>query len=37
VGEIRDAVSAELGPVELSAVAEYLEVLARSGAVTFKK
>jgi hypothetical protein len=37
VGEIRDAVSAELGPLELSAVAEYLELLARSGAVTFKK
>ncbi|HEX3703436.1 MAG TPA: M28 family peptidase [Vicinamibacterales bacterium] len=37
VGEIRDAVSAELGPVELKAVAEYFDVLAKAGAVTFRR
>lgn len=37
VGEIRDAVSAEFVPVDVKAVAEYIEVLARAGAVTFKK
>jgi hypothetical protein len=37
VGEIRDAVSAEFEPVELNAVAEYVDALARAGAVTFKR
>ena len=37
VSEIRDAVSAEFEPVELEAVAEYLDLLARAGAVTFKR
>jgi aminopeptidase YwaD len=37
VGEIRDAVSAEFEPVELEAVAQYIDALARAGAVTFKK
>jgi aminopeptidase YwaD len=37
VSEIRDAVSAEFGPVPLAAVAEYLDLLARIGAVTFAK
>jgi len=37
VGEIRDAVSAELRPIDLRAVAEYLELLAKAGAVSFKK
>jgi hypothetical protein len=36
VSEIRDAVSAEYVPVPLPAVAEYLDVLARAGAITFK-
>jgi aminopeptidase YwaD len=36
VSEIRDAVSAEFEPVALKDVAEYLELLARAGAVTFK-
>src|SRR3954468_22997667 len=37
VSEIRDAVSAEFEPLELKAVAEYLDLLARAGAVTFKR
>jgi aminopeptidase YwaD len=37
VGAIRDAVSAEFEPIELRAVAEYLDLLASAGAVTFKK
>jgi hypothetical protein len=37
VGEIRDVVSAEFGPIELSMVAEYIDVLVRAGAVTFRK
>jgi hypothetical protein len=36
VSEIRDAVSAEFEPIELKAVAEYLDLLARTGAVRFK-
>ena len=36
ISEIRDAVSAEFEPVALEAVAEYLELLARAGAVSFK-
>jgi aminopeptidase YwaD len=36
VSEIRDAVSAEFEPIALSAVAEYLDVLARAGAITYK-
>jgi len=36
VSEIRDAVSAEFEPIPLSAVAEYLDVLARAGAITYK-
>jgi hypothetical protein len=37
VSDIRDAVSAEFEPLELNAVAEYLDLLARAGAVTFKR
>jgi hypothetical protein len=37
VGEIRDAVSAEFGPVDLAAVAEYLDVLAKAGAISYKR
>jgi len=36
VRDIRDAVSAEFEPVDLAAVTEYIELLARAGAVTFK-
>ena len=36
VGEIRDAVSAEFGPVDLSAVAEYLDLLAKAGAISYR-
>jgi hypothetical protein len=36
VSEIRDAVSAEFAPLDLKAVAEYIDVLAKAGAVTFK-
>ena len=36
IGEIRDAVSAEFEPVALAAVSEYIELLAKAGAVTFK-
>ncbi len=36
VSDIRDAVSAEFGPVPLAAVAEYLDALARAGAVRYK-
>ena len=37
VSEIRDAVSAEFEPLDLKAVAEYLDLLARAGAVSFKR
>jgi hypothetical protein len=37
VSEIRDAVSAEFEPLKLEVVAEYLELLARTGAVSFKR
>jgi aminopeptidase YwaD len=37
VGEIRDAVSAEFEPLALAAVAEYIDLLAKAGAVTFKR
>jgi hypothetical protein len=37
VSEIRDAVSAEFEPVELTAVAEYLDLLARAGALSYKR
>jgi Fe2+ or Zn2+ uptake regulation protein len=37
VAEIRDAVSAEFEPVELAAVSEYLDLLARAGAITFQR
>jgi aminopeptidase YwaD len=37
VRDIRDAVSAEFEPIELSIVAEYLDLLAKAGAVTFKR
>jgi aminopeptidase YwaD len=36
VGEIRDAVSAEFEPIDIQAVSEYVDVLARAGAVTFR-
>jgi hypothetical protein len=36
VSEIRDAVSAEFEPVDLAAVAEYLDLLARAGALSFR-
>lgn len=37
ISDIRDAVSAEFEPVELKVVVEYVELLARAGAVTFKR
>jgi hypothetical protein len=37
VREIRDAVSAEFEPLDLAAVAEYVDLLAKAGAVTFKR
>jgi len=37
ISEIRDAVSAEFEPLELGAVAEYLDLLAKAGAVSFKR
>ncbi|HEY7699859.1 MAG TPA: DUF4910 domain-containing protein, partial [Vicinamibacteria bacterium] len=37
VAEIRDLVSAELGPVSIEAVTEYLELLARAGVVQFRE
>ncbi len=37
VAEIRDAVSAELNPVSIEAVTEYLEMLARAGVVRFRE
>jgi hypothetical protein len=37
VREIRDAVSAEFEPIDLTAVAEYLDLLAKAGAITFKR
>jgi hypothetical protein len=36
VAEIRDAVSAEYQPIDLAAVAEYIDLLAKAGAVRFK-
>jgi len=37
IRQIRDAVSAEFEPVDLAAVAEYVDLLAKAGAVTFKQ
>lgn len=37
LAEIRDAVSAELDPVSIEAVNEYLELLARAGVVRFRE
>jgi hypothetical protein len=37
VNDIRDAVSAEFGPIDVKAVAEYLDLLARIGAVTWSR
>jgi hypothetical protein len=37
VAEIRDAVSAELEPVSIAAVTEYLDLLARAGVVRFRE
>jgi hypothetical protein len=37
IADIRNAVSAEFEPVELSSVAEYIDLLARAGAITFKR
>ena len=37
VSEIRDAVSAEFEPVELGSVGEYIDLLARVGAVSFTR
>jgi hypothetical protein len=36
VAEIRDAVAAELGPVSIEEITEYLELLARAGVVRFR-
>ena len=36
VAEIRDAVSAEFEPMEPAAVSEYIDVLAKAGAITFR-
>jgi hypothetical protein len=35
VADIRDAVSAEYDPIDLAAVAEYIDLLAKAGAVRF--
>ncbi len=35
VGEIRDAVAAELGPIPLQTVSDYLEACAEAGIITF--
>ncbi len=35
VGEIRDAVSAEFAPIDLAAVREYFDVLAKAGAISY--
>jgi aminopeptidase YwaD len=37
VREIRDAVSAEFEPLDLSMVAEYVDLLAKAGVVSFKR
>ena len=37
VSEIRDAVSAEFEPLDLKAVAEYLDALARAAAISFRR
>jgi len=37
VSEIRDAVSAEFEPLELKAVADYLDLLARAGAISYTR
>ena len=37
ISEIRNAVSAEFAPIELKAVSEYIDILVKAGAVTFKK
>lgn len=36
VTEIRDAVSAEFEPIDIKAVSEYLDLLARIGAISLK-
>ena len=36
VSDIRDAVSAEFDPIDLAAVAEYLDLLAKAGAIRYK-
>src|SRR5262249_62409896 len=37
VRQIRDAVSAEFEPIDLAAVAEYIDVLTRAGAVSIRR
>jgi hypothetical protein len=37
VSEIRDAVSAEFEPIGVAAVAEYIDLLAKAGAISFKR
>jgi hypothetical protein len=37
VNDIRDAVSAEFEPIDVKVVAEYLELLARIGAITLAR
>jgi hypothetical protein len=37
ISEIRDAVSAELDPVSIEAVSEYIELLAQAGVVRFRE
>jgi hypothetical protein len=37
VSEIRDAVSAEFEPLDLKAVTQYIDLLAKAGVVTFRK
>ena len=37
ITDIRNVVSAEFEPLELKAVTEYLDLLARAGAITFKR
>ena len=37
ISAIRDAVSAEFGPVDLAVVSQYLDLLAKIGAVTLER
>jgi hypothetical protein len=36
VSDVRDAVSAEFEPVDLAAASEYLDAVAKAGAISFR-